>query len=127
MTLGPVVLVAFRGGDRSGRTGRSGNPSFGTGSPPPARAMFLMIRSVPASYRTRAVALFFAVAAALVIMPLTARAQTCAEHLALAKKLLPTNADSALVHALEAEKRIAELGTSNEKARALLVLGDAQQ
>ena len=52
---------------------------------------------------------------------------SCAAQLALAKKLLPTDADSALVHALEAEKRIDELRTPNEKARALIVLGDALQ
>jgi hypothetical protein len=33
----------------------------------------------------------------------------CAEHLALAKKWLPLNADSALFHALEAEKCMGDL------------------
>jgi len=51
----------------------------------------------------------------------------CAEHLALAKKLLPLNADSALFHALEAEKCMGQLGTSEERVRVLIVLGDAQQ
>ena len=51
----------------------------------------------------------------------------CAEHLAQAKKLLPLNADSALLHALEAEKCMAVLNTDEEKARVLIVLGDALQ
>lgn len=51
----------------------------------------------------------------------------CVEHLALAKKLLPLNADSALFHALEAEKCMGQLGTSEERVRVLIVLGDAQQ
>ena len=52
---------------------------------------------------------------------------TCAQHVDIAKQLLPLNADSALVHALEAEKCIGDLKTSEEKVRLLIVLGDAQQ
>lgn len=48
---------------------------------------------------------------------------SAAEHAALAKELLPTNADSALVHALAAEKRLDELATGVDKARVLMTLG----
>ena len=51
----------------------------------------------------------------------------CTQHLALAKKLLPLYADSALFHAVEAEKCMAQRGTSEERARVLIALGDAQQ
>ncbi|MEO8068269.1 MAG: tetratricopeptide repeat protein [Flavobacteriales bacterium] len=50
---------------------------------------------------------------------------SCQEHVARAKELLPLDADSALVHALAAEKQLGELRTSDEKSRALIVLGDA--
>lgn len=50
---------------------------------------------------------------------------SAAQHVALAKELLQTNADSALGHALAAEKQLGELPTSEEKARALIVLGNA--
>src|SRR5436190_7531227 len=50
---------------------------------------------------------------------------SCARHLALAEELLADHPDSALVHALEAEKHLGELRTSDEKARALILLGDA--
>ena len=50
---------------------------------------------------------------------------SCEAHLALAKELVSTDPDSALVHALAAEKRLGELRTNDEKARALIVLGDA--
>ncbi len=52
---------------------------------------------------------------------------TCAQHVEIAKQLLSQNADSALMHALEAEKCMAELKSSEEKVRVLIVLGDAQQ
>ena len=67
------------------------------------------------------------------ITPLAASAQStppakkdtsCEAHLALAKELLNTDADSALVHALEADKQLGELRTNEDKARALLLLGD---
>ena len=51
----------------------------------------------------------------------------CAQHLSLAKKLLPLNADSALFHAVEAEKCMADLGTAEERVRVLMAIGDAQQ
>ncbi|MFZ1687418.1 MAG: tetratricopeptide repeat protein [Flavobacteriales bacterium] len=65
--------------------------------------------------------------AALLVAQLEARPQTisCQQHLALAKDLLPLDPDSALVHALAAEKQLDELRTSEEKARALILLGDA--
>lgn len=53
------------------------------------------------------------------------QAISCAEHIALAKELLPVDADSALVHALRAEARLDELRTEEEKVRVLIVLGDA--
>ncbi|MBK9075173.1 MAG: tetratricopeptide repeat protein [Flavobacteriales bacterium] len=43
-----------------------------------------------------------------------------------AKELLTLDPDSALVHALVAEEQLSELRTSDEKARALLLIGDAQ-
>ena len=52
---------------------------------------------------------------------------SCAKHVEIAKQLLPLNADSALVHALEAEKCFGELRSSEEKVRLLIVLGDAHQ
>ena len=58
---------------------------------------------------------------------MSAAGRTCAEHVEIAKRLLPVSADSALLHALEAEKRMGELTTSEEKVRVLIVLGDAQQ
>jgi len=51
----------------------------------------------------------------------------CAQHLSLAKKLLPLNADSALFHAVEAEKCMADLVTAEERVRVLMAIGDAQQ
>ncbi|MBL0045724.1 MAG: tetratricopeptide repeat protein [Flavobacteriales bacterium] len=59
--------------------------------------------------------------------PASADGITCAQHVDIAKKLLPQNADSALMHALEAEKCMSELKTSEEKVRVFIVLGDAQQ
>lgn len=49
---------------------------------------------------------------------------SCEAHLALAKELLANAPDSALVHALEAEKHLDELGSYAEKAKALLLVGD---
>ena len=57
----------------------------------------------------------------------SAEERSCAQHLEIAKRLLPLNADSALIHALEAEKRIGQLTTGIEQARLLIVLGDAHQ
>lgn len=56
----------------------------------------------------------------------SASGTTCAQHVEIAKKLLPLNADSALMHALEAEKCMGGLKSSEERVRALIVLGDAQ-
>lgn len=77
----------------------------------------------------------FALTAATLLTPAIAFAQTaawveeqgtsCATHLAIAKELLPLDPDSALVHALAAEKQLGELRTSDEKTRALILLGDA--
>lgn len=52
---------------------------------------------------------------------------SCAQHVEIAKRLLPLYPDSALGHALEAEKRLGELTTSIEQVRLLIVLGDAHQ
>ncbi|MBK7753716.1 MAG: tetratricopeptide repeat protein [Flavobacteriales bacterium] len=76
-------------------------------------------------------------AALLLVLSLVAHAQasqpaaaapatSCEQHLARAKELLTLDPDSALLHALAAEERISELRTSDEKARALLLIGDAQ-
>ena len=76
-------------------------------------------------------------AALLLVLPLVAQAQasqpavaapavSCEQHLARAKELLTLDPDSALVHALVAEEQLSELRTSDEKARALLLIGDAQ-
>ncbi|MBK9176804.1 MAG: tetratricopeptide repeat protein [Flavobacteriales bacterium] len=51
---------------------------------------------------------------------------SCEAHLTLAKQLLANYPDSALVHALAAQKQLSELRTNDEKARALLLVGDAQ-
>lgn len=48
-------------------------------------------------------------------------------HVALAKELLLSDADSALYHALEAEKHLEELNSSAEKAQVLILVGDAHQ
>ncbi len=50
-----------------------------------------------------------------------------ADHLRRAKELLPTNADSALMHALEAEQHLNELPTAEERVRVLITVGDAYQ
>ncbi|HQV52822.1 MAG: tetratricopeptide repeat protein [Flavobacteriales bacterium] len=52
---------------------------------------------------------------------------TVDSHGALAKELLLSNADSALYHALEAEKRSDELSSLEEKAQVLILVGDAYQ
>ncbi len=58
--------------------------------------------------------------------PPPGKATSCEAHVALAKELLATDPDSALVHALQAEKRLGELGSDEEKAGALFLLGDVQ-
>ena len=55
------------------------------------------------------------------------RTTTCAQELMRAQELLPTDADSALVHAVQAEQRIDELGTAEERVRLLINVGDAYQ
>ncbi len=72
----------------------------------------------------------------LVCVPMPASAQPAPEgsttpstaeaHLALAKELLSNRPDSALKHALEAEKLLTQLDGVEQKARALLLLGDVQ-
>ncbi|HQZ43996.1 MAG TPA: tetratricopeptide repeat protein, partial [Flavobacteriales bacterium] len=52
---------------------------------------------------------------------------TVNSHETLAKELLLSNADSALYHALEAEKRSDELSSLEEKAQVLILVGDAYQ
>lgn len=64
--------------------------------------------------------------ALVLAMPLVAQS-TAAEHQKLARELLPTDADSALVHALQAEQHLAELPTAEEQARVLITVGDAYQ
>ncbi|HRH38343.1 MAG TPA: tetratricopeptide repeat protein, partial [Flavobacteriales bacterium] len=66
---------------------------------------------------------------ALLLMQGAVHAQTrsAAEHLELARKLLAVDVDSALLHAEEAERHLGELATSNERVRALITLGDAQE
>ncbi len=56
----------------------------------------------------------------------TATARSAEEHLALAKELLANHPDSALKHALEAEKLLTQLDGVEQKARALILLGDAR-
>jgi tetratricopeptide (TPR) repeat protein len=46
-------------------------------------------------------------------------------HLSLANELIANDPDSALVHALEAAKQLDRLGTTEEKARVLMMVGDA--
>jgi hypothetical protein len=50
-----------------------------------------------------------------------------ATHLRMAEELLVRDPDSALVHALAAEGRLAEFGTALEQAQVLMVVGDAYQ
>ena len=52
-------------------------------------------------------------------------AATCEAQLSRAKELLPNDPDSALVLALEIEKRLGELSSTAQKARALIILGKA--
>ena len=54
-------------------------------------------------------------------------ATSCEAHLTQVKAFLTSDPDSALVLGLEAEKQIGELPTAWQKARALMVLGDAYQ
>ncbi len=56
-----------------------------------------------------------------------ANATSCMEHLTKAKEFRPVQPDSALRHALAAERLLSELKTSEEQARVFIVLGDAQQ
>ena len=74
---------------------------------------------------------------ALLLLPWTLHAQAstkggghepdCEEHVALAKELLAQHPDSALVHALLAEATLDQLGSAEQKARALMLVGDAYQ
>ncbi|MEO8591396.1 MAG: tetratricopeptide repeat protein [Flavobacteriales bacterium] len=95
----------------------------------------MTIRSVVVHCRKSIAPWVVAVWAAMLVFPLAASAQatppvkkgtSCEAHLALANELLATDPDSALVHALEAEKQLDELRTDEEKARVLFILGDAQ-
>ena len=50
---------------------------------------------------------------------------SCEAHLAQAKALLTSDPDSAVILALAAERQLAQLPTAWQKARALMLLGDA--
>ena len=66
----------------------------------------------------RAGRLLICVAVAALVPSTVVNAQasgtSCEAHLARAKELLANTPDSALVHALEAEKRLGELGTEGD-------------
>ncbi|MBP6311624.1 MAG: tetratricopeptide repeat protein [Flavobacteriales bacterium] len=60
--------------------------------------------------------------------PVSGEASTAlGSQIALAKELLSSAPDSALILVLEVEKRLDELASSEEQAQALILLGDAQQ
>lgn len=63
------------------------------------------------------------------LMPkaLLAQDDPAATHLVEARRLLPVNADSALVHARAAEEHMDELSSANDRVRVLITLGDAYQ
>lgn len=91
--------------------------------------MYKAFRRGAVHYRADAAYSFLCTWLVLLMAASTAvRAQsTAAEHVAQARALLSTDADSALAHALEAVKRIDEMKGSEEKALALIMLGDAHQ